>query len=118
VQGNPISIPTDVNTISLISITTNYIAGPTNAIEAIYAAIPGSQALSGRLQGLYGYPCNTEVSITISFGGKAWPISPADMNLGLINTTSALCVGSIAAILNDSSVGSSPSWVVGVTFLV
>ena len=61
--------------------------------------------------------CTTNVSISISFGGKAWPIDSQDMNLGRVSTNSSVCGGSIfdLAINGTGGVG-FPSWVMGATF--
>ncbi len=63
--------------------------------------------------------CTTQVSVSISFGGKSWPIDPTDMNLGTVGSN--LCLGGIFDLNLGSSVtagGGNPSWVVGDTFLV
>ena len=65
--------------------------------------------------------CKTSVSVTFSFGGKAWPISTDDMNLGSLDPTGELCLGGIFDLGLGSNIGSgggNPSWVVGDTFLV
>jgi cathepsin D len=64
--------------------------------------------------------CNTEVQISLSFGGNSWPISTSDMNLGS-SGTDGQCVGGIfdlSAGSNAGGGGGNPSWVVGDTFLV
>ena len=63
--------------------------------------------------------CNTQLTIAISFGGPAWPISLADLNLGTVS--SGRCLGAIFDITAGSNVKPSPGtpqWIVGDTFLV
>jgi cathepsin D len=63
--------------------------------------------------------CNTQLTIAISFGGPAWPISLADLNLGTVS--SGLCLGAIFDITAGSNVKptpGTPQWIVGDTFLV
>ncbi len=63
--------------------------------------------------------CSTELSVSISFGGKSWPVNPADMNLQTMSND--LCLGGIFDLGLGSNIGSgggNPSWVVGDTFLV
>lgn len=65
--------------------------------------------------------CTTDVAITMSFGGKAWPISIDDMNLGPVSRGSSQCLGGIFDLTQGSSIvagGGNPNWVVGATFLV
>ena len=58
----------------------------------------------------------------MSFGGKSWPIDPQDFNAGRVNSgRTPLCVGSIFDLslgTNNMPDSSTPSWVVGDTFLV
>lgn len=64
--------------------------------------------------------CNTDLKVTLAFGGQSWPINPADMNLGTVS--SGQCLGGIFDLSGGTKVGSSgsgaPNWVVGDTFLV
>ena len=66
--------------------------------------------------------CNTEVQISLSFGGSSWPISPADMNLGpSTGASDQECLGGIfdlGAASSGTGGGGTPSWIVGDTFLV
>jgi hypothetical protein len=76
---------------------------------------------------LIGAACTTMLNISMAFGGKLWPIAPADMNLGTVNVFlglgdgGSMCIGGIF----DWTVGhgtvvdqGKPSWVIGDTFLV
>lgn len=57
--------------------------------------------------------------MSFAFGGKSWPISSADMNLGRISASQ--CVGGIFDLTQGSDVtggNGNPTWVVGDTFLV
>jgi len=63
--------------------------------------------------------CNSQLSIAISFGGPAWPISLSDLNLGPVSN--GLCLGAIFDITAGSNVKptpGTPQWIVGDTFLV
>lgn len=65
--------------------------------------------------------CTTDVEITLSFGGKSWPINVVDMNLGPIATGSSRCLGGIFDLSLGSSIvsgGGNPNWVVGDVYLV
>ena len=68
---------------------------------------------------LFFSACETTVTISFSFGGKSWPISAQDMNLGRISTGSDICAGAIfdlGADPNINSTGGLP-WILGDTFL-
>lgn len=57
----------------------------------------------------------------MTFGGKSWPIDPADMNLGPVDRRGQFCLGGIFDLTLGSDIGAgsgNPSWVVGDTFLV
>ncbi|KAF9805833.1 hypothetical protein IEO21_08922 [Rhodonia placenta] len=118
VQGNSVSIPTGDSAQAAIDTGTTLIGAPQDAAKAIWAAVPGSQALTGEYDGFYAFPCSTTVNVSMAFGGSAWPISPDDMNLGVIENN--MCMGGIFVLDLGSSVSSgngNPSWVVGDTFL-
>ncbi|EPQ57127.1 acid protease [Gloeophyllum trabeum ATCC 11539] len=116
VQGKSVSIPSGNSALAAIDTGTTLIGGPSDAVDSIWNAVPGSQALSGDYSGFYAFPCSTNVQISMSFGGNSWPISPADMNLGAISNN--MCLGGIFDLTQGANVGSgNPSWVVGDTFL-
>lgn len=112
VQGSNVQIPTGSSANAAIDTGTTLVGGPSSAIQAIFAQIPGSQPGTGNWEGYYTYPCSTEVNVAISFGGPSWPVSPADFQLTQIS--SSQCVG---AFFELSTGGSAPSWIVGDTFL-
>lgn len=112
VQGNAVTLPTGSASYSAIDTGTTLVGGPTSAIEAIYAQIPGSAPGTGNYAGYYTYPCSTEVNVSISFGGPSWPVSAADFKLAQISNTE--CVGAFFELQTGNS---APSWIIGDTFL-
>lgn len=62
--------------------------------------------------------CTGVVNISFSFGGKHWPISSQDMNLGAISPKGSRCVGAIFDLTTALNITNGPPWVVGDTFLV
>ncbi|TFK89318.1 acid protease [Polyporus arcularius HHB13444] len=118
VGGKSVSVPTGASALSAIDTGTTLIGGPSDAVQAIYNQIDGAQPLGGQMQGFYAFPCSTKVAISMAFGGKLWPISDADMNLGTVSP--GLCLGGIFDLSLGSNVGTgggNPVWVVGDTFL-
>jgi cathepsin D len=118
VNGKSATLPS--GNLAAIDTGTTLIGGPSAAVSAIYAQIPGSQPLTGNLVGFYGFPCTANVSLTFAFGGKSWPINPQDMNLGRVSTGSNICAGGIFDLTAGSNIGTgggNPNWVVGATFL-
>ncbi|KZT10921.1 acid protease [Laetiporus sulphureus 93-53] len=115
VQGSSVDLGTSLN--AAIDTGTTLIGGPQSAVENIYAEITGSTALEGDYEGYYSFPCSTTVNVTLSFGGKEWPINSADMNLGVVSGDS--CLGGVFILSEGSDVSGSsdPTWVVGDTFL-
>ncbi|KAF8893589.1 aspartic peptidase domain-containing protein [Infundibulicybe gibba] len=119
VQGKSVPITSGASALSAIDTGTTLIGGPTNDVSAIWAAVPGSQNVTN-MPGFWAFPCTTSISISLSFGGKLWPINPTDMNLGQLSRTSSLCLGAIFDLSMGSNIVSgsgNPSWVVGDTFL-
>jgi hypothetical protein len=114
VQGTAISLGSGA-TAAIDTGTTN-IGGPSSAIQAIYAAIPGSSAATGEWAGYYQYPCSTSVTVTLSFGGNTWTMSSADFKF--TSLSSSECIGAFFETSSTTTTGSTPSWIIGDAFLV
>ncbi|TFK71382.1 aspartic peptidase A1 [Pluteus cervinus] len=110
-QGNEIPIP-GVLSSAAIDTGTTLVGGPGTLVARIYDQIPGSYAGSGAYQNYYIYPCNTQVNVTLSFGGTNWAVSPQDFRLQKISDTQ--CLG---AFFQLETASTSPDWIVGDTFL-
>ncbi|KDR68011.1 hypothetical protein GALMADRAFT_272857 [Galerina marginata CBS 339.88] len=113
VQGNSISLPSGQDSYAAIDTGTTLVGGPAQYIAQIFAQIPGSQLGTGNFENYYTYPCDTSVTVSLSFGGQSWSISPADFQLSRL--TRNTCLGSFFVLTTGSS---APSWIVGDTFLV
>ncbi|KAJ7049944.1 acid protease [Mycena amicta] len=116
VANTPVQITK--GSLAAIDTGTTLIGGPTADVEAIYAAIPGATR-SPTMSGYFEFPCSSSVQISMSFGGKIWPINSADMNLGS-GSSNNMCIGGIFDLTLGSDITPSPgnpSWVVGDTFL-
>ncbi|KAK0475555.1 aspartyl protease [Armillaria novae-zelandiae] len=120
VQGKSVALTTSGTTaLSAIDTGTTLIGGPSDDVAAIWAQVSGAQQARGQ-QGLYTFPCSTNVAVTMSFGGKSWPINSTDMNLGPVTAGSNMCLGGIFDLTAGSNIPEgtgNPGWVVGATFL-
>jgi cathepsin D len=118
VNGKTVSLSSSGS--AAIDTGTTLIGGPTQDVNAFWAAVPGSTTAPGQ-PGMFAFPCNTNLNVTISFGGPSWPINPADMNIGPLDTARKMCLGAIFDLGTDSNVNPSqagnPNWVVGDAFL-
>jgi len=118
VQGRPVAISPGGASLAAIDTGTTLIGGPTADVRAIWDAV-GGQPLT-QSPGFFRYPCSTELNISISFGGKLWPMDPRDMNFGPLDPRGLQCVGAIFDLALGTDLvsgGGNPSWVVGATFL-
>lgn len=113
VQGSSVTLTSGTNSYAAIDTGTTLVGGPSDVIAEVYAQIPDSQAGTGDYDGYYIYPCDTEVSVSIAFGGSSWSISSADFELAQLSRSQ--CLGAFFEL--DMSGSSSPSWIVGDTFL-
>jgi len=123
VNGKSATIPTGNSALAAIDTGTTLVAGPTSAVQSIFAQIPNSQPLTGQMDGFFAYPCSTQVTVELNFGSQSWPISNADFNLGAVDNSGQMCVGGIFDLDagTNGAAGSpssgNPAWVVGDTFL-
>ncbi|KAI0038739.1 acid protease [Auriscalpium vulgare] len=118
VNGKSVTVPGGDSALAAIDTGTTLVGAPTAAVNAIWGAVSGSQALSGNQAGFFSFPCSTSLTISLAFGGKSWPISNADLNLGQLGA--GQCLGAIFDITEGTSVvpgSGNPSWIVGDTFL-
>ncbi|KAF8732410.1 hypothetical protein AX14_004403 [Amanita brunnescens Koide BX004] len=118
VQGKTITVPTGSSAAAAIDTGTTLIGGPTSTVQAIYNAIPDSESIPNS-GGMFAFPCTTNVTVTLSFGGRAWPINPKDMIIGNAPNSNK-CVGGIFDLSAGSNItpgGGNPEFVIGDTFL-
>ncbi|KAI0741353.1 acid protease [Daedaleopsis nitida] len=115
VNGNSVSLPSGSGSYAAIDTGTTLVGGPPDIIDAFYAQVSGSQALTGDNEGYYTYPCDTDVNVTMRFGDStiSWPISNADFLLTQVSRST--CVGGFFALSTAGT--SAPPWIVGDTFL-
>ncbi|PPR01067.1 hypothetical protein CVT26_016014 [Gymnopilus dilepis] len=115
VNGQTVDVATGPSVLSAIDTGTTLIVGPANDVAAIWEAVPNSSP-SDVSSGFFRYPCSAEVNISLSFGGKTWPIDPRDMNIGQETPRSSFCLGALMTVDGQGASG-TPSWIIGDTFL-
>jgi cathepsin D len=113
VQGTSISLGS--NNMVAVDTGTTLIGGPQSIIESIYAAIPGSERMTGAYANYYQYPCTSTIDLKITFGSYEIEIGDADFNLGRYSSNTEMCTGAIYIQALSSS--SPVSWIVGDTAL-
>ncbi|KAJ6573034.1 aspartic peptidase domain-containing protein [Mycena vulgaris] len=96
VQGKSVSI--SKNRLAVFDTASAFLFAPKADMDAIWAAVPGSTL--DTTSDFYQYPCDTDLNITVSFGGRTWPISPTALNLGPVSPGSQQCFGAIATSAN------------------
>jgi len=114
-NGQSVNIGSSQDNSAAIDTGTTLVGGPTEAVQNLYGQIPGNVSLGG---GMFGYPCNTDIQISFSFGGKSWPMNPKDFNLGQIQRSNGLCTGAIFDVGQGAQTSAgTPDWIVGDAFL-
>ncbi|KAJ7061164.1 aspartic peptidase domain-containing protein [Mycena amicta] len=112
VQGHSISITPSTN-IARIDIYAFGIGAPASQAAEFWAQVPNSSQIIGT--SYYQYPCSTELTVSVAFGRKLWPISSADLNTGNYTAINGVefCVGAVYAY--DGTPGLT--WSFGPAFL-
>jgi len=102
-------ITIDSNNISLsgtskvaVDTGTTLIGAPTEVVEAIYAQIPGSSAMSSG-NGYYQFPCSTSVNATLHFGDQEYLLSGDDFIAGTVDSSGQTCMGAFFSIGSDAN---------------
>ena len=94
---------------------TTLIGGPASIVQTIYAAIPGSQAMTGSYANYYEFPCNSSINFQIVISGFTITITDEDFNLGRYSSDQTLCTG---AVFTQTLPSNSPvQWIFGDTVL-
>ncbi|KAF8893613.1 aspartic peptidase domain-containing protein [Infundibulicybe gibba] len=97
--------------LSVIDTGAPMIQGPKKYVSAIWNAVPGSQPIK-ESPGVWAFPCSTNVIISLSFGGKEWPIDPKDLNVSRVpGGDGSMCAGRITHL------GEPSNWIIGTPFL-
>lgn len=94
---------------AIIDTGTTVVVAPTAQAKAFWAKVEGAKPYQG---GYYTFPCDNVPEVSFSFGGKEWPMSSDNLNLGAVSAGSSQCVGSIVGL----DVGVS-AWIIGDAFL-
>ncbi|KAF9239152.1 aspartic peptidase domain-containing protein [Melanogaster broomeanus] len=93
---------------AIVDTGTSYILGDAATVGQFYGALDATDVGNG----FYTLPCNAMPNVSITIGGKAFPLSAETFNLGSYDTSGEACVG---AILATGSLGDI--WILGDTFL-
>ena len=59
---------------TIIDTGSTLITAPTDAADAFWSSVPGSQPFQEE-QGLYTFPCDSQVEVAFSWDGQSWPLS-------------------------------------------
>lgn len=97
---------------SIIDSGTSYIMTSSSQAALFYQSIPGSRDASHTVgKGFFTFPCSSDPTVSLTFGGKSFSINPALFNLGKVTENSKDCIG---AIIGGNKY---KFWVIGGTFL-
>ncbi|KAJ7617732.1 aspartic peptidase domain-containing protein [Roridomyces roridus] len=92
----------------VVIIRENQLGGPGSQITKIWDAIPGAKI--NETSGMFTFPCNSSLNMSISFGGRHWPINDANLNLGPTDIDATICLSNIFS-------GDGVGWTLGLPFL-
>lgn len=114
-NGNTISTS---GQLAAIDTGTTLIGAPEDIADQFYSQIPNAQPVNvGGEQGYYAYPCDTNLNVAFTFGGKTWSINSADFSGGTVaqdRSGQNYCLG---AIFGANLGSGAPEWIVGDSFL-
>ncbi|KAK0212923.1 acid protease [Desarmillaria ectypa] len=83
--------------------------------DELYMMIPGSSRADDLGQGMYKYPCDSEVNVALVFNGHKFYIDRRDFDLGKTDNNSSYCVGGVLS--HDGSGLDADLVIVGGVFL-
>ncbi|ORY80220.1 aspartic peptidase domain-containing protein [Leucosporidium creatinivorum] len=101
-SGSDITLTT---TNIIVDTGTTLIGMPAADVTAIYDQISAASAysLDGE-SGYYSFPCDTNINVTMTFGGVSYAIPSDSFNAGAIDTSGSTCLGAIFALQTSGTV--------------
>jgi len=101
------------NKSAIIDSGTTLILGNVASVKDLFSNVPGAKNASETVgAGYWTVPCDQVPTVSLSFGGKSWSISPKAFNIGQVKPNSPDCIAGIA----EGNVGAD-FWVVGDVFM-
>lgn len=101
-SGSDITLTT---TDIIVDSGTTLIGMPAADVDAIYAQISAASAYSLDGQsGYYSFPCDTNINVTMTFGGVSYAIPSDSFNAGAVDTSGSTCLGAIFALETSGTV--------------
>ncbi|KAG2040257.1 aspartic peptidase domain-containing protein [Suillus americanus] len=98
---------------AVVDTGTSMILGNFTYVSQLYAAINATEVDKG----LYALPCNAMPNVTITLGGKSFPLSAETFNMGPTDSSGKMCVGGIVGYdLGDIHSGQL-QWILGDVFM-
>ncbi|CUA70773.1 Aspartic protease [Rhizoctonia solani] len=92
------------------------IIGSPETVKRWWEKVPGSEPCDNKMCktiGFYTFPCSNPPSVTFTFGGHQFPVSPLDFSLGPTDDIGTKCFG---AIIESENVPED-AWVIGEKFM-
>ncbi|GJJ06196.1 hypothetical protein Clacol_000385 [Clathrus columnatus] len=80
IGGNTINVSQQESG-AAIDTGTTLIGVPSDILNEVCSQIPNSQNGTGSLAGFCVIPCSSSINSAMTFGGKSWPINPADFSI-------------------------------------
>ncbi|KAG1865340.1 aspartic peptidase domain-containing protein [Suillus subluteus] len=98
---------------AVVDTGTSAILGNFTYVSQLYAAINATEVDKG----LYALPCNAMPNVTITLGGKSFPLSAETLNMGPTDSSGKMCFGGIVGYdLGDIHSGQW-QWILGDVFM-
>ncbi|KAG1865394.1 aspartic peptidase domain-containing protein [Suillus subluteus] len=98
---------------AIVDTGTTVILGNFTYVSQLYADINATEVDKG----VYALPCNAMPDVTITLGGKSFPLSAENFNMGPTDSSGKMCFGGIVGYdLGDITSGQF-QWILGDVFL-
>ncbi|KAG1854807.1 aspartic peptidase domain-containing protein [Suillus subalutaceus] len=98
---------------AIVDTGTTVILGNFTYVSQLYAAINATEVDKG----VYALPCNAMPNVTITLGGKSFPLSAETFNMGPTDSSGKMCFGGIVGYdLGDITSGQF-QWILGDVFM-
>ncbi|KAG2139038.1 aspartic peptidase domain-containing protein, partial [Suillus clintonianus] len=98
---------------AVVDTGTTFVLGNSSYVSQLYATFNATEVEKG----IYALPCNAMPNVSITLGGKSFPISAETFNVGPIDSSGKTCLGGIAGHDLQDLPSGQIQWIIGDVFM-
>ncbi|KAG0143973.1 hypothetical protein CROQUDRAFT_65522 [Cronartium quercuum f. sp. fusiforme G11] len=111
-------IPNSGSNKVLVDSGTSLIGVPSSVAASVYSQIPNSKPGTGKYEGYYSCPCDTDPQFAMVFGGVSYLVSAKSFMIQSVKEDSTQCYGAVFSTSSVNAAAGESTWIVGASYLM